>query len=162
MIREWMSDDGLIAQYDTDSRLIQYLNASRENVVPPREINESEIARFSELYPEASPATLLEKQALVASLYEALVAMRGVTADYVVTGDELQQALPAVTRALERYRDYTGPADEVTDRLVNLLLSQSVLGVQILVSNAYTGIFNVTVQNQQLMARIEALESAQS
>jgi hypothetical protein len=159
MIREWMYGDGTIAQYDTNTNLIQFLHpGSRENLVPPHPATQEELDAFNSVYPEASAEEIVAKNAVVSALYSVLLQLRQISADSNVTGDELQSVLPQVTVALEAYRDYEGKPDHTIDKLVNLVLSQALLSIQILVSNAYSGIYNTVVQGQILKVGLEELQ----
>jgi len=159
MIREWMYPDGNIAQYDTQTRLIQFLSPNnRENIVPPHLITDDEFSSYQLVYPEATQEELAARQAVIASLQSALLAMRDVTSDNLVSSSEITSVLPAVRSALEFYRDYGGRADETMERLINLLLSQSILALQILISNSGTAIYNTVVQGQIIKGNLESLE----
>jgi hypothetical protein len=159
MIREWMYPDGNIAQYDTQTRLIQFLSpVNRENIVPPHVITEDELSSYELAYPEASQEELVARQAVIASLQAALLGMREITSDNAVSSSEISAALPQVRTALEFYRDYSGRTDEVMERLINLLLSQSILALQILISNSGTTVYNTVVQGQIIKGNLEILE----
>lgn len=156
MIREWLWYDGTIAQYDTITKFIQFLDpGTRENIVPPHKATDDEIDEYKRVYPEATQEEMMAKNTVISALQSALLEMRDITSDSQVTAPELTRALPAVTSAMEKYRDYTGPRDDVIDKLVNLLLSQSVLALQILVSNAYAGLYNTVIQSAALKTNVE-------
>jgi hypothetical protein len=159
MIREWMYQDGTIAQFDTQTKLIQFLSASnRENIVPPRLASNEELDSYALAYPEASQEELAERQAVTAALMSALTNMRQVTSDDIVSSVEISTALPAVRVGLEAYRDYTGRRDETMEKLVNLLLAQSVVALQILIANAGNALYNTVIQGQILKQSLETLE----
>ena len=159
MVKEYMTSEGNIAQYDTASKLIVVYNGEREVIDGPRPAFPDDLVDYHNAYPEESPEQTAEKNSLVATLTGALVEVRNITSDQQVTAEELASTLPTVTLALEAYRDYDGPHSLTIDKLVNLLIAQSVLSIQILVSNAYTGLSTISTDFFNLNLYTETLRA---
>lgn len=158
MIREWLRVDGNRARFDTNTRLIQYLDASGEPLGTPRTCTEDELTEYISFFPDASQEEINARNDIGAKMYAALTALRNATADSTVTATEFRDANPLVQTALLAYRDYPYNHPEI-DRLAFLVLSQ--------VSYAYSMLLSVAGANQANLAttvlnyeiRIAALES---
>jgi hypothetical protein len=141
VIKEWMSPDGAIAQFDTATKWIQYLDpGSRENIVAPHEADDVELEAYQNAYPVAPLEERQAETTLSAMLYSTLLELRAITSDNSVTSAELAETLPKVQVALMAYRDYQYVPTLQIEKLMNLLLSQSILSIQLLLSDARTGL----------------------
>lgn len=156
MIREWLESDGRIAQYDTATQYIQYLNASRVNVEAPREATSDEVERYNTIFPMAAAEYAAELASLNATLFGALQAVRAVNEDNAVTTQELQQNIPIVFNALKQYSDFM-PSEMTHHKLASLLLAQSVYSIQLLLSNAGSGVSAAITQSTAIRQDLDAL-----
>ena len=167
MIREWLSADGTIAQYDTATKTIQYLDAgTRQNVVLPHPADADEKAAYFAAYPDSTVEERNKQQAMMQTLSAARQAINAIINDSNATTRDVRDVLNVYNDAMVAYRQYDGPAAFEVERLVNIVTGLTVKVTQRVLIDVMRGLDLTISQNsfQQLAtdslnARVAALEA---
>jgi hypothetical protein len=157
MIREWLHTDGTIAQYDTATKTIQYLDAgTRQNVVIPHPATTDERAAYRAAYPEMTQEEQSKQAAMVLSLQTARQAINAINDDTNATLRDLRDIFDIYTNAMRDYRQYDGPDSFEVERLVNIVTGIIVRTTQRVVADLMKGLDLTISQNSFLQLETDA------
>lgn len=167
MIREWMSQDGTIAQYDTVTKWIQYLDSTtRVNLVVPRLALPEEIAEYRNLFPDVSAEERAAMQTVKSALSDARSFINDTLANRASTTVDMRNAINAFQDAMAIYRQSEYGDDPELLRLVNLVTAATIRVIKNMLLIILDGMEDVTnqnafiqLQNEQLDVRVSALEA---